>query len=219
MLIAAMVQRALPHVTDLSLAYGRTTLLRTSHAERSRSNPMNPNKNNWFAMSLMNMAFGLLFAAQAEAADAPARKAGLWEVKTAIEGQGRAVTVQQCIDAATDQMLQSSAGPFSAPLCAEREVKKSDTGVTIDSRCSFNGKAASAHAVITGSFDSAYTMTVTAEGGELPPVKMTSEGKWLGVCASGQQPGDVIMANGVKVNIPELQKRALAPDMSAQPGK
>ena len=61
-------------------------------------------------------------------------------------------------------------------------------------------------------------MTVTAEGGALPPVKMSMEGKWLGACAAGQQPGDVIMANGVKVNIPELQKRAVGPD-PLQPAK
>ena len=121
--------------------------------------------------------FAVLLAGPAFAADASARKPGLWEVKTTIEGQGRAVTVQQCIDAATDQMLQASAGPFSAPLCKGREVTKSDAGMTIDTDCSLNGKAATAHAVVTGNFDSAYTMTVTAEGGALPPVKMTMEGK------------------------------------------
>jgi hypothetical protein len=167
---------------------------------------------------VMPAMFAVLLAGPAFAADAPGRKPGLWEVKTAIEGQGRAVTVQQCIDAATDQMLQASAGPFSAPLCKGREVTKSDAGMTIDTDCSLNGKAATAHAVVTGNFDSAYTMTVTAEGGALPPVKMTMEGKWLSACAAGQQPGDVIMANGIKVNIPELQKRALGPD-PLQPGK
>jgi hypothetical protein len=175
--------------------------------------------NKSLAVIYVSMAFGLLFPAQVSAADAPARKPGLWEVKTSIDGRGRAVTVQQCIDAATDEMLQSSAGPFSVPACAGREVNKSDTGMTIDTRCSFNGKPASAHAVVAGSFDSAYTMTVTAEGSDLPVAKMTMEGKWLGACAAGQQPGDVVMANGVKVNIPELQKRALARDPSAQFGK
>jgi hypothetical protein len=48
---------------------------------------------------------------------------------------------------------------------------------------------------------------------------MTMDAKWLGACAAGQQPGDVIMAGGVKVNIPELQKRALAPDSATQFGK
>jgi hypothetical protein len=180
---------------------------------------MSLNKISWLAPCCTSLAFASLFAAQVEAADAPARKPGLWEVKTTIEGQGRTVTVQQCIDAATDQMLQSSAGPFSVPTCSGREVKPSEGGMTIDSRCSFNGKAANAHAVVTGSFDSAYTMTVTAEGSELPAVKMAMEGTWLGVCAAGQRAGDVIMANGVKVNIPELQKRVLAPDTLPQPGK
>jgi hypothetical protein len=180
---------------------------------------MSHNKNKSTAAFLLGGALGLLLTAQTFAADAPARKSGLWEVKTTIGDHGRAVTVQQCIDATTDQMLQSSAGPFSAPLCSGREVKASDTGMTIDSRCSFNGKPAGAHADITGSFDSAYTMTVTAEGDDLPAAKMIMEGKWLGACAAGQQPGDVIMANGVKVNIPELQKRALAPDTSTQFGK
>jgi hypothetical protein len=180
---------------------------------------MSDNKKLPLAVFYIGLISGLGFLTPASAADLPARKPGLWEVKTTIEGNPRALTVQQCIDASTDQMLQSSAGPFSAPACAGREVKTSDTGMTIDSRCSFNGKAASAHADITGNFDSAYTMTVTAEGSDLPAVKMTMEGKWLGACTAGQQPGDVIMANGVKVNIPELQKRALAPDTATPFGK
>ena len=167
----------------------------------------------------LGTAFGLLLAAPAVAADAAARKPGLWEVRTSIDDRGRAVTVQQCIDASTDQMLQSSAGPFSAPVCSARQVKTSEGGMTIDTQCRFNGKPARAHAVVSGSFDSAYTMTVTAEGDDLPATKMTMDAKWLGACAAGQQPGDVIMAGGVKVNIPELQKRALAPDSATQPGK
>jgi hypothetical protein len=155
----------------------------------------------------------------ASAADLPARKPGLWEVKTSIEGNPRALNVQQCIDASTDQMLQSAAGPFSAPACPDREVKKSGASMTIDSRCTFAGKPASAHAVVEGSFDQAYTMTVTSEGGDLPAVKMTIEGKWLGACAADQKPGDVMMAGGVKINVPELQKRGPTPDILTQPPK
>lgn len=171
-----------------------------------------PGNARLHAVVHVGAVFGLLVAVPARAEDAALRKPGLWEVKTSIDDRGRAVTVQQCIDAATDQMLQSSAGPFSAPVCAKRDVKKSDAGMTIDTQCTFNGKPASAHAVVTGSFDTAYTMTVTAEGVDLPATRMTMEGKWLGACGPDQRPGDVIMANGVKVNIPELQQRA-------QPGR
>jgi hypothetical protein len=30
--------------------------------------------------------------------------------------------------------------------------------------------------------------------------------KWLGPCETGQRPGDVIMANGMKMNVLDLQK-------------
>lgn len=168
-------------------------------------------------LAAIGMIFGLISAVQA--ADAPARKAGLWEIKTSIEGRGRAITVRQCIDAATDQMLQSSTGPFAGSACPRRDVQKSDSGMTIDSHCTFNDKPASVRAVVSGSFEDAYTMTVTSEGSDLPAAKMTMEGKWIGACAADQRPGDVIMANGVKVNIPELQKRALGPDTTTPLGK
>jgi Protein of unknown function (DUF3617) len=165
-------------------------------------------------MSLTGLGLGLVFllTSSASAAELPSRKPGLWEVKTTIGDVSRALVVQQCIDAATDQALQSSAGPFSAPACPDRDVKTSDGSMTIDSRCSIAGKSGSAHAIVIGSFDSAYTMTVTAEGGGLPAVKMTIEGKWLGACAAGQQAGDVIMPGGVKLNLPELQKRTPTQD-------
>ena len=178
-----------------------------------------PGNARLHAVVHVGAVFGLLVAVPARAEDAALRKPGLWEVKTSIDDRGRAVTVQQCIDAATDQMLQSSAGPLAAPICAKPDVKKSEGGMTIDTQCIFNGKPASAHAVVSGSFDSAYTMTVTAEGVDLPATKMTMDAKWLGACAADQKPGDVVMANGVKVNIPDLQKRAGAPGAMVPFGK
>lgn len=143
------------------------------------------------------------------AAESLSRKPGLWEVKTSIDGSnGPAKIVRQCIDAATDQLSQSIAGPFSTAACSKREVQRSAGAVTIDSTCTVAGKRATAHAVATGSFDSAYTMKVTAQGEVLPGGKMTMtmEGKWIGACTADQRPGDIIMANGVKINIPDTQK-------------
>lgn len=147
----------------------------------------------------------------AQATEELSRKPGLWEVKTSTENRSAPPrVVQQCIDAATDQLSQSITGPFSAAVCPERKVQRSIDAVNVDSSCSIGGKTASAHAVVTGSFDSAYTMKVTAEGELLPGgrMTMTMEGKWLGACTADQRPGDIIMGNGVKINIPDLQKRA-----------
>jgi hypothetical protein len=150
----------------------------------------------------------------APAAELPSRKPGMWQVKTRIENSSAPVQlVRQCIDAATDRMMQSSAGPFAPAACPGREVQRSESSMTIDSTCTVGAKAATAHSVVTGSFDSAYTMTVTAQSEAIPGGKMvmTMEAEWLGPCASDQKPGDIVLGNGLKINLPELEKRNTSP--------
>jgi hypothetical protein len=55
-------------------------------------------------------------------------------------------------------------------------------------------------------------MTVTSQSDSLPGGKMsmTMAAKWLGPCAADQKPGDMIMGNGFKMNILEMQKRGLS---------
>ena len=153
----------------------------------------------------------------APAAELPSRKPGLWQVKTSIENSNApARAIQQCIDATTDQMMQSSAGPFAPAACPRRDVQTSANSITIDSTCTVGGKTATAHSVVTGSFDSAYTMTVTSQSEDIPGGKMimTMDAKWLGPCTADQKPGDIVMGNGVKVNLPELQKQSTSPSVA-----
>ena len=152
----------------------------------------------------------LLGAMPALAAEMPSRKAGLWEVTMSFENRNvPGQTIQQCIDAATDQMMQSSAGPFAQQACSRRDVQRSATGITIDSTCTIGGKSATLHSEVTGSFDSAYTMKVTLQSEGMPGGKMTMTmaAKWLGPCAADQKPGDMIVGNGMKMNILDMQKR------------
>jgi Protein of unknown function (DUF3617) len=162
----------------------------------------------------------LIFTTPAPAAELPSRKPGLWQVKTNIENSNApARVIRQCIDAATDQMMQSSAGPFAPAACPRRDVQTSENSIKIDSSCTVGGKAATAHSVVSGSFDSAYTMTVTSRSEDLPGGKMimTMEAKWLGPCAADQKPGDIVLGDGTKINIPELQKRSTSSDIPLSP--
>jgi hypothetical protein len=168
------------------------------------------------AMRLIALTSILLLqcTAPAGAADELSRKPGLWEVKTSIDNTNAPTrVVRQCIDAATDQMLQSVAGPFNPAACENRDVQRAAETTTIDFKCTVAGKPAAAHSVVTGSLDSAYTMTVTAQSDSLPTGKMvmTMDGKWLSACAADQKPGDVILSNGMKINILEIQKRSNSP--------
>jgi len=132
-------------------------------------------------------------------------------------------TIQQCTDAATDQALQSSAGPggpaAAQRTCSKRDVSRSGDTVTIDSTCTVGGRTTSSHAVMTGNFDSAYTMTVTTQTEGVPggPRTTTMSAKWLGPCAADQKPGDVIMAGGRKFNVNALRNGA-PPGVPGIPG-
>jgi hypothetical protein len=126
--------------------------------------------------------FLAICAMPAAAEDLPTRKAGLWEITT---GMGdRSVKMQQCVDAATDHAMQTRAGTAPHGDCSKHDVQKSGTTTTIDAVCTIAGKTRTSHIVIAGSFDSAYTLTVTGqtEGQPAgPPATLTA--KWLGPCA------------------------------------
>lgn len=148
--------------------------------------------------------------APALAAELPSRKPGLWELTMTSDNPNMpGQSMKQCIDAATDRPLQTG-GPMAAEnLCSRRDVQRSGTTITVDSTCTVAGKTMNSHVVITGSFDSAYTMAVTNESAILPGGKhsLTMNAKWLGPCAADQKPGDVILGNGMKFNPGDLQKR------------
>jgi len=166
------------------------------------------------------LILALICTAPTLAAELPSRKAGLWEVQMAIENRNAPPQViKQCIDTVTDQMMQSSAGPYSAAVCPKRDVQRSANSITIDSSCTIAGKTATAHAVVTGTFDSAYTMTVTSQSEALPSsdMTMTVDGRWLGPCATDQRPGDMIFENGRKVNLLDALKGMSSPNAPLLP--
>jgi Protein of unknown function (DUF3617) len=157
---------------------------------------------------------GVIGLVPALAAELPSRKPGLWEMKMEFEGRNTpSQTMKQCIDASTDQMMQSNAGPSGQSTCSKRDVQRSGDTITIDSVCTVGGKTATSHAEITGSFDSAYTMTATSDSAAMPgsKTKMTMAAKWLGPCTGDQKPGDMIMGNGMKFNVLDMQKQGGQP--------
>ena len=164
----------------------------------------------FIAVTLMGL---VVCAVQARGDDSPSRKPGLWEVRQIIgNAKTSPLVIKQCIDAATDRLLQSSTGPYSADLCPTRNVQKSADAMTIDSTCTIAGKTAKTHAVISGRFDSAYKMTVTSQGEGAPgnDITLSLEAKWLGPCGADQKPGDLVMGNGMKLNILDAQKQDAA---------
>ena len=85
--------------------------------------------------------------------------------------------------------------------------------------CTFGGAVSTSHAVITGSFDSAYTIDVATkrEGASQAGQRAHGEShrnieaKWLSACPAGQKPGDVIMSNGMSMNVLDMQNMRGSP--------
>lgn len=155
-------------------------------------------------------------ASPALALDMPARKPGLWELTMSFADRKiPAQVLRQCVDAASDKLMNSNFGGSAQQSCSKQDMKTSGNTITVDSVCTFADATIASHAVVTGSFDSAYTVNVssTRQGGRpLPGVAaggethMSIAAKWLGPCAKDQRPGDMIMSNGMKVNVLDLQK-------------
>lgn len=159
---------------------------------------------------------GLFTAIPAFALDMPPRKPGLWEIKMDFEGRKiPATTMKQCTDATSDKVMNSNFGGAAQEACSKQDVTKTSTGMIVDSVCQFGEGTTTTHAVVTGNFDSAYTVDVQSKraGGRPNPgmpadgsSHMTISAKWLGPCAAGQKPGDVVMANGMTMNMLDMQK-------------
>jgi hypothetical protein len=160
-------------------------------------------------------AAALCLATPATALDLPARKAGLWEIKTTMEDRNQQPQMaQHCVDAETDKMMSAIGGDVRNEMCSKQDVQKVGATYVIDSVCKFGPMTSTSHGVVSGDFNSAYSVQMTSkrEGGPNIPgmpaggtSNITIEAKWLGACAADQKPGDIIMAGGRKINVRDMQ--------------
>jgi hypothetical protein len=150
-------------------------------------------------------------AVPALAVDFPARKPGLWEIQTgdAIgKGPAGGHTVQQCIDAASDKALRDMGQGMGKEMCAKQELHLDGGKLVMDSVCRIGNTTATSHAVMSGDFSSAYRME--SKSTYNPPLMGRAEGtsvmdaKWIGPCKADQKPGDMVMSNGMKMNVLDM---------------
>jgi hypothetical protein len=159
------------------------------------------------AVSLGSLALG----ASARAEDLPQRKPGLWEMKIAHNGSGLPeLTMQHCTDGTTDKDMNNVVSPMAKQICSKQDLKKTASGYVSDSVCSVGGGTMTAHAEITGDFNSAYSVVTTShtDAGPTNLRDLTTriEAKWVGDCKPGQKAGDIVMPGGFKLNVKDAEK-------------
>lgn len=160
-------------------------------------------------------------SAAKKAAPLPARKTGLWEVTLRGEGltlkrSGQAPqaaqTVQQCTSAEAEPVMLLSIVP-GQENCREVRVGRRAKGGGHDIRtvCHVHDNRVDSHMELQGDLQSAYSGAFEVKYSQTPlrnTGRMVFEGRWLGPCRSGQRPGDMVLPNGVTVNVVDDRKRA-----------
>lgn len=150
----------------------------------------------------------------------PARRIGLWEQTLSRDGASPAMvgTLRVCIDAGSETDLSVFGTKLGKSLCRQRSVTRdSDGAYAFTSTCDMGeaGVATSA-GTLTGDLSSHYQVhdesettgaaVATMNGRHVTDINAT----WLGACPADMAGGDVILANGMKVNLNKLGAAAQA---------
>ncbi|MGI9169455.1 MAG: DUF3617 domain-containing protein [Caulobacteraceae bacterium] len=151
---------------------------------------------------------------------APTRKAGLWEQSMTRDGRPLALVgrMRACVDAASEARLSLFGGKMSRTLCRRRSVSRSVDGVYAFASTCDMGEAGviASEGVLTGDLSSRYRLHAQSNvtGSSLPSMNgrhtTDIEARYLGPCPPGMTAGDVIMANGMKINAGKLGAAAQA---------
>ena len=165
--------------------------------------------------SVLIAAVTLAVAAPALAAapfEPPKRKSGLWETTMNFGAHPGGVTMKQCIDQKTDDLMRSQARDAQANMqkeCSKQDWKQVSGGYEFESVCTFAGTKHTSKGKITGSMDTGFKMAMDVQYD--PPMNgmannhMEMEAKWTGACPADMKPGDMIMPGGMRMNVEDAK--------------
>jgi hypothetical protein len=164
------------------------------------------------------MALALTISTAALADDYPPRRPGLWEVTMGAAG-APGPTLKMCIDAETDQIFHQVGTDFKTKRCDQSDVKVNGTTVTADGECKVHGTTITTTSTTNFTGDSAYHTDIKSHFDPAflgkTDTTMTQDGKWTGDCPADMKPGDMVLGNGIKINVKTLNMlKSLIPGKS-----
>lgn len=147
----------------------------------------------------------------------PVRKPGLWEISIRSEGeeQARSIKVLQCTDRTTDAVTLMSIAPGQENCRSARTEKQKAGGYRIRTSCFVHEQRVETVMQLKGDLSSRYEGRLETRYPTMPaqqPGPKRFEGQWTGDCRTGMRPGDMLLPNGVTVNVVDDRKRAETQD-------
>ncbi len=163
---------------------------------------------------LATAAVALAAATGAGAVEYPTLKNGQWEMTTTSSAPGAAPQKSTiCLDAATQKMMIDMGAGMQKEMCSRMDMKKDGAKFITDAECKIGNSVIKSHGVMTMLSDTAYRTETSATFDppfmkEMKETKNVIEGKYIGACGNGMQPGDMITPQGQKINLNQIQQRA-----------
>jgi hypothetical protein len=68
----------------------------------------------------------------------------------------------QCTDAKADKLMTLNFGGAADRNCPKRDVQNNGSTITVDSVCQFGDATTTSHAIVSGDFNSAYTVQINS---------------------------------------------------------
>lgn len=139
----------------------------------------------------------------------PSRKPGLW--KQTVSASGMQQVSRICLDKIVEARLAVWGAGASKDMCHQTSITPAPGGWAFTSSCDMgSGGKTTSQGTVTGDFNSDYRVETqsTTEGAGAPQMngvhRMTMEATWEGPCPVDMKPGEMALANGMKINMMDM---------------
>jgi hypothetical protein len=164
-------------------------------------------------MRFIRVAIGIALLAVASTTPAqefPKLKPGLWEVNMTTGKREAPRLTTMCLDDSVQREMYTVSTGMMAGMCSKHEIKVAGNKVTTIANCDLGITKMQSQAMMTLSGNTSYHTEARATFD--PPLNGAKEstsiidGKHVGACKPGQQPGDMTLPGGQTVNVRQLMR-------------
>lgn len=177
---------------------------RASHAVTFRQLP-----------TAMKTALAILLASAAPAfaaapVDVPPLRPGLWEATTvpANRSQPRPEVTRVCIDKFTQRQVLDQLAFAMPRMCSRNQYGMRGGRFVTESACTLGASTIEGRTETTFFRDTGYHTEVVGRVGPAGKVAPTQraviDGKHVGACPAGMKPGDMVLPNGLTLNLVQM---------------
>lgn len=146
------------------------------------------------------------------AAEPPVLKSGLWELSRSSGQQPETKRLTtMCLDESVQAQMREFGLGVAKELCSKSDRRVEGNRLIIDAVCKLGTTTMTTHSVMTFSGNTAYhtegSATYDPPLTNMAEAKSSIDGKWVGECKPGQQPGDITLESGQTMNIKSMIRK------------